>query len=269
MPSPSTRSTRASTDLHRRTVRDVDFLVHRRLERRGVLAAFTERTGGLSEPPFDSLNLSLATGDDSSRVRANRERVAEALGTGAFALGQQVHGARSARVGRTRAGAGFADRNDALPGTDSLSTAARGVSLAVLTADCVPVVLADRARVAVAHVGWRGLVAGIVRRALGAFADPAAVTAVLGPAIGPCHYEVGPEVALAAASATGSGARTERRGGALYLDLPATVAGALRDLGVRAPEAAGICTACERERFFSHRRDGPATGRQAAIVMRL
>ncbi len=123
--------------------------------------------------------------------------------------------------------------------------------------------------VAAVHAGWRGLAAGILQRAAALFEDPADVRVAIGPAIGPCHYEVGEDVALSVAAAFDVGAVTERRGGKLYLDLAGTARAAFRSWGFRKVEGAELCTAHQRARFYSYRRDGGTTGRQAAIAMRL
>lgn len=244
-------------------------LVSRALEEAGFLAAFSERTGGVSEGPYRSLNLSLSVGDDPARVGENRSRLAGGLAVRPFALGEQAHGARLVRVGSGRAGAGF-HGGPPLAGADGLVTASVGVALGVLVADCLPVVLASPAEglVAVIHVGWRGLAAGIVQRAASLFERPRDVRVAIGPAIGPCHYEVGEDVALAVAAGSEAGAVTERRGGRRYLDLLETARLVLRARGLRRVEGTGLCTACHPNRFFSHRRDG-VTGRQAGVAVRL
>ncbi|MBI4261658.1 MAG: peptidoglycan editing factor PgeF [Actinobacteria bacterium] len=244
-------------------------LVPTALEKEGFSAAFTERSGGSSPPPFDSLNLSFSVEDSPGNVRENRVLVATGLGIPSFATAEQVHGSAVARVGPGRAGAGFADLDSRIPGADALATRSPGVGLAVLVADCLPVVMASsRERtLAVVHAGWRGLAAGILARAAGLFESPAEVRVAIGPAIGVDHYEVGEDVALAVAAASPAGAVTERRGGRVHLDLAGTARAALRSLGVRRVEVADVCTACERRRFFSHRRDGPS-GRQAVVAWR-
>jgi YfiH family protein len=125
----------------------------------------------------------------------------------------------------------------------------------------------DRGRVAVIHAGWRGIVAGIVPAALESFVAPAELVAVIGPAIGPDHYEVGKDVAGAVSGAAPSAAMVEHRRGRTFVDLAGTVAGILEERGVDVIERAEMCTACEPDRFFSYRRDGE-TGRQALIAMR-
>ena len=249
---------------------DLYALVSASLERAGFLAAFTERTGGLSPAPFDSLNCSLVTDDDPSNGRENRARVIAALGMPPFASGYQVHGTTIARVGWEQTGAGFGEPDTRLPATDGLITTSAGLPLAVLTADCLPVVLAAPAegKVAVVHAGWRGLAGGILRRAMQAFGDAADVRGVIGPAVGPDHYPVGEDVAVAVGSGCDSGAVTVRRDASLHLDLAATARGELERLGVRGVEVAEECTACEPKRFFSHRLEG-TTGRQLGLAMRL
>jgi polyphenol oxidase len=245
-------------------------LVSSTLERAGFLAAFTERRGGVSQPPFRSLNLGLYVGDRDEAVVENRRRAVAALGVPAFASARQVHGAEVARVGASRAGAGFDDRSGPLPDADALSVTRERVPVAVLVADCLPIALASptEGRLVVVHVGWRGLAAGIVQRAAGELHDPGAAFAAFGPAIAPCHYEIGEEVALAVAGGSGVGVVTERRDGRLFLDLAATAERILAARGVRRFDRAGLCTACRTDRFFSHRREG-ITGRQALIAMRL
>jgi polyphenol oxidase len=243
-------------------------LVSPRLEGVGVLAAFTERTGGASPAPFDTLNLGYGTGDHAGRVVRNRAAVVSALGIPAFATGEQVHGHRMARVGPRRAGRGFARAAEAIPATDALSVARTGLPVAILVADCVPLILAAPGLLVAVHAGWRGLAAGIVDRALGLFRGGRPPAAAIGPAIGPCHYEVGREVAVAVAAGSPAGGRVERRAGRIFLDVPGTVARILRAAGIRSVDRAGECTACLRDRFFSHRRDG-RTGRQAAVAMLL
>ncbi|HEY3208332.1 MAG TPA: peptidoglycan editing factor PgeF [Actinomycetota bacterium] len=247
----------------------VHVLVPERLESDGFLVAFTERAGGVSEDAFRSLNLGLRCGDDPARALENRRRVCGAVGVPPFALVRQVHGARVVRAGRKRIGAGFEDPSTALGSADAIVTSSCGVALAVLAADCVPVVLADPAagRLAVVHAGWRGVAQGVLGSAVGCFPNPAAVRAAVGPAIGRDHYEVGDEVASAVSMACPGGAVTTRSGSRLLLDLPATVSKILTALGVRSIDREEVCTACEPDRFFSHRRDG-ITGRQALVAMR-
>jgi YfiH family protein len=245
-------------------------VVSSRAEADGFLVAFTERSGGVSRGDFSSLNLGLETGDDAHRVAQNRQRVCAALGIDTFATAKQPHGATVRQVGPRRTGAGFADPAHSVPDADGLVTSSRNVPLAVLVADCVPLALVEpgRGAFAVVHAGWRGVAAGIIPAALARFGDPAEVRATIGPAIGPDHYEVGEDVALAVTAASPAGARTRRANSRVRLDLPGTVTLILKDLGVRSIEWAEECTACQKDRFYSYRRDG-RTGRQALIARRL
>lgn len=246
-------------------------LVSTSMEADGFLAAFTERTGGLSrERRFASLNLSYSSGDAADIVAANRDRVTVALGTGPFAVGGQVHGTRLAAVGPKRAGAGYLGSDGVIPATDGLHTRSRGIAMAVATADCVPVILVSPAdgRTCVVHAGWRGVAGGIVGKAAAMFDDPRTVRAAIGPAAGGCCYEVGEDVALAVSASVPGGAVVSGSGSKRMLDLPASIARTLRSAGIRRIEQADLCTIHESRRFFSHRRDGPC-GRQFAIGMRL
>jgi YfiH family protein len=256
--------------MERRVLADgVRVLVPEGFEGDGFLVAFTERAEGVSEEAFRSLNLGLRCGDDPARALENRRRVCQGLGIPPFSLVRQVHGATIVKAGRRRVGAGFDDPANALGSADAIVTSSRLVPLAVLTADCVPVVLADPAagQVAVVHAGWRGVAQGILRSALDCFRHPADVRAAVGPAIGPDHFEVGEDVAAAVSAAGPGEALTHRSNGRLFLDLPGTVCRSLAGLGVHRVDQEELCTACESERFFSHRRDG-VTGRQGVVAMR-
>ena len=236
----------------------------------GIAAAFTTRHGGVSEAPFASLNLSLRAKDDPPAVRANRMRVLDAIGAppDAWTCAEQVHGAGVANVGRADRGAGAADAGDAIAGADALWTLEPGIALAVLTADCVPILLADpdRGLIGVVHAGWRGLAAGVVGRAVEEMA-PSSPSAFIGPSIGPCCYEVGEDVAAEVASAVGDGVVRRGPGAAMpSLDLWEAAATALRAAGVGAIAAARICTRSEHHRFYSHRAGDDA--RQGLVVVR-
>lgn len=239
---------------------DIRALVSEELERRGFLAAFTERTGGASETPYSSLNLGSEVGDPPRAVLENRRRLGAVLGVGELVAARQVHGITVRRV------AG----HEAAEEADALVTRRRALPLAIMTADCLPVALASEAEgtVAAVHVGWRGLAAGIVQQGVSLFREPGEVVAALGPAIGPCHYEVGREVVEAVRQEVGEAIVTDSAAGRSMLDLAATVEWLLRQLGAQVVESAGLCTACETGRFFSHRRDG-VTGRQALVAVRL
>jgi polyphenol oxidase len=255
----------------------------------GVVAAFTGRAGGTSQPPHATLNLGLRVGDDLRRVLANRRRVATVLGLAGrpWALARQVHGDRVLAVDAGRsgdgpaAGPGRVERVGLGPGPpeakppvgegDGLVTTDPGVVLVVLTADCAPVLLADPAAgvVGAVHAGWRGLAAGVVEAGVAAMAslgaDPAAIVGLVGPAVGGCCYEVGPEV-REAVGARLPAAMATTRDGRPALDPAAGAAQALERAGVGQVRVAGECTFDLEERFFSHRRDHGRTGRQAGLI---
>ena len=225
---------------------------------------FSTRAGGGSEPPYDSANLGTHVGDDADRVAGNRRRLAESAGLppGALAFMQQVHGAQVAVVD--------GPATEGVPGVDGLVTAAPGLGLVVLAADCLPVLLADPAAgvVAVAHAGREGLAAGVLQATLGAMAglgaEPARTTAVLGPAACGRCYEVPQEMADAVERAA-PGSRTTTGRGTPSVDLTAGALGLLRAAGLTRVSAVGGCTLEQPSRWFSYRRSG-TTGRHAGLV---
>ncbi len=188
------------------------FLTWPVLDASGVDAVVTGRSGGVSTGPYESLNLSLAVGDDPANVLENRRRLAVALHAcpGDFVFARQVHGAGVRVVGEADRGSGAFTQDDAIPDTDALVTATPGVMLAILTADCVPIVLHDPGAgvLACVHSGWRGTVAriaaGTVAEMTKLGARPAEIVAGVGPAIDPATYQVGPDVYQAVARAFGS-----------------------------------------------------------------
>lgn len=223
-------------------------------------AAFTTRLGGVSASPFESLNLGLLTGDDPDAVRANRHRVAAALGLepDRFLIGRQVHGAELQVRDRPPAPNGFAEPGSAKPAeVDGQVTSTAGLVPLVFVADCLPVALSGPGGVAMIHCGWRGLRAGIVAKGADAVG---ATAAAIGPGIGRCCYEVGQEV-LDAFGSLGDGVADGR-----MLDLAEVARRLLARAGVENVETADLCTSCEPELFFSHRRDHGRTGRQAGLV---
>lgn len=235
----------------------------------GVEVASSLRVGGFSEGPWASFNLGEHVGDDPAAVLRNRAHLRVALGLPAEPQWlRQVHGTGIVEAladGITREG-------------DAAWTRQPGVVCAVLTADCLPVVLAarDGSELAVAHCGWRGLAAGILGHTLARFrSSPSMLRAWLGPAIAQPAFEVGPEVReifLATAQDGGSRARladafvpSREVRGKYHADLYALAREALRALGVRAVSGGGRCTAAESDAFFSYRRDG-VTGRMATLA---
>ena len=220
-------------------------------------ALFTTRRGGVSGGPFASLNIGLLTDDDSANVSENRARVAAATGCAreSFLYGKQVHGATVRRA--TEPPGPDRPRAD----EDGQATALRRHPALVFVADCTPVILAADGAIATLHVGWRPAAAGIVDEGLKALREVGGtgpVTAVIGPGARACCYEVGDEVH---AHFAGYDARRGQN-----LDLHAVIREQLEDAEVHDCE---LCTMCHPELFFSHRRDGGVTGRQAGIAWRL
>jgi polyphenol oxidase len=223
--------------------------------------AFSTRQGGVSAGPYESLNLGFLTDDDPPNVDVNRGRLAAAAGLdpAQVAMGWQVHGADLLEWDGAPEHGGFAKLGAELPKVDGHATDAVGVALLVLVADCLPVALAGSGRVAMLHCGWRPLAGGLVEKALATFPEPPA--AAIGPGIGRCCYEVGPEVLDAFADLEGV---ADGR----MLDLRAVVRRTLEAGGVTEIEDVDLCTHCREDLFFSHRRDGGVTGRQGGLVWR-
>ena len=168
----------------------------------GADVAVTTRHGGVSRPPYDTLNLGLHVGDQPAHVATNRRRAARAFGVdpATMVFARQVHGTVATLVGPADGGRGGASEDDAVPATDILVTTSAGVTLVILVADCVPIALVDPAArvLAAVHAGWRGTAAGAVPAAVLAMerrgARPERLRAYLGPAVAPDRYQVGAEV---------------------------------------------------------------------------
>ena len=221
-------------------------------------AAFSTRLGGVSHEPYDALNVAIMTGDERDDVRENRLRLAAALGRepDGVVMGRQVHGAELREHAERQEPRVYADVVKSPDEVDAHATADPGLTPLVMVADCLPVALDGPGGVAMAHCGWRGLAAGVVARAATAVdAEAAAV----GPGIGPCCYEVGDEVLTEFADLDGV---ADGR----MLDLSAVARALLEQAGVEATETSGLCTKCNPDLFYSHRRDGGRTGRQAGLV---
>ncbi len=233
----------------------------------GLIAGCTTRHGGFSEGVWQSNNLALHVGDDAATVQRNREGLQARLHAGAIQWLSQVHGTQVVR-------ASSATASDA-PEADAVWTDARGVALAIMTADCVPVVIADADGdvIGAAHAGWQGLRDGVLSRLLSAMPAPNdRLSAWLGPAISGRCYEVGEDVWSQFAAEHGDALSTHPdQADKRYLDLPAIARAQLLASGVRRVASSGWCSYAD-ERFYSHRQAGHAgqatTGRMATLIMR-
>lgn len=267
-------------------------LVSESLKKAGFAHGFSTREGGVSEPPYDSLDFALLR--DPDRLHENLRRLGAAVGFDPARLFQtrQVHG--RALVVAEGEPASFAEREaDALVGEPG-----SGHAVAVRVADCVPVLLADAAtgRVAAVHAGWRGVVAGVIGAAVERLGGGRGLVAAIGPCIGPCCFEVGADVAdaIAAAAATPSAtasadasanasagacvpeviARRDEARAKAFVDLRLAVRAQLVALGLDDTAVDDVpgrtregCTRCDARRFYSYRRDGDASGRLVAVIV--
>ncbi len=223
-----------------------------------IRTTFTARRDGISVGPYAARNLASHVGDDAGAVAANRRALAAELGAARVVFMHQVHGAEIAVID--------AQSPADVPDVDALVTDVPGLAIAVLVADCVPVVIAGSRAVAVAHAGRRGMQAGIVTHAVRALRelDDGPLRARLGPSICGACYEV-PAGMQEDVAAVVPEARTSTRGGTPGLDLRAGLRAQLRAAGVTAVDVAETCTA-EDPSYFSYRRDG-VTGRFAGVAM--
>jgi YfiH family protein len=230
-------------------------------------ALFTRR-GGVSQPPFATLNLGHTVGDDLDAVTVNHRRALGALGwqRDDVATCYQVHGARVGVVG-------LKDRGQVRPETDALVTDTPGLGLMLRFADCVPVLFFDPRRrvVGLAHAGWRGIAAGVIPATVTTMATafgcrPADLWAGIGPSIGPCCYEVGQEVVEQISVAVNGSEPFRWVNGRAHFDMWAAVRSQLAQAGVGQIEAAQLCTACRTDEWFSHRAERSRTGRHAVVI---
>lgn len=226
-----------------------------------VRAFSTTRAGGISKPPYDSLNLGLHVNDDQKAVFANRERLKQAAALPANPLWmEQVHGTRVIDADNWQAGTE----------ADAIYSNQADQVCVVMTADCLPVLFTDSAgqQVAAAHAGWRGLLNGVLENTVSQFVcDPGNILAWLGPAIGPQQFEVGAEVfaAFTARSREAAEAFQPHASDHYLADLYLLARQRLNQLGIKAVYGGHHCTVSETDRFFSYRRDSE-TGRMASLI---
>lgn len=255
------------------------FIRFRSLEVDGLVHAVTTRAGGVSPAPMDTLNMSWARPDDPANVLENRRRVCAALEIPIERVVQagQIHDVGVRVVGAEDAGRGASTRASVLPPHDGLITDVPELYLFACFADCVPLLFFDprRPAVGVAHAGWRGTMLGMGSEMVHAFAThfgtPAAeLRVVIGPSIGPCCYQVGPDVIDAARSALPGEDLlfSHAQGDTAHLDLWQANRAFLLKAGVLHEhiQTSSLCTMHHASDFFSHRASGGDTGRFAAII---
>ena len=220
-----------------------------RPEPSGARVWFFTRKGGVSKPPYHSLNISALVGDDDEAVAENRSRIKVAMENRPSAWVRQVAGDGIIRVEDP----GFAGEGDALV------TRGNGYALVVAIADCIPVALVGNGVVGMVHSGWRGTWAGIVGKAARMMDGEA--QAYIGPGIRECCYEVSQELAAEFAGRFGTEVVSGR-----YLSLPGAIRADLEEAGAWQVHDLGLCTGCRPDLFYSHRKQGPKTGRNLAAV---
>ena len=243
---------------------DLEFICPEWPEPENVRALSTTRSGGISTGPYASLNLGRHVGDDPDSVEANRSRLRRSAHLpGEPVWLEQQHGIRVLDLDKHGSG-------ETSLVADAAIASGAGRVCAILTADCLPVLLTDRAgtRVAAAHAGWRGLAAGIIEQTVAAMAAPGSdLLAWLGPCIGAGYFEIGPEVrdALLARDPGASDCIRPGRDDRWHADLQALARRRLTALGISSVTAAAACTFSDSRRFFSHRREAPC-GRMATLI---
>ncbi|MBO8129352.1 MAG: peptidoglycan editing factor PgeF [Peptococcaceae bacterium] len=246
----------------------------------GVKAIFSTRLGGLSSPPYDSLNLGIHVGDDAYNVLVNRRRLCDAVGVkySKLVCASQVHGCQVKVVNPKQTGRGVQFASDAIPDCDGLVTASPDVPLALFFADCVPIYFFDPVNrvIALAHAGWRGTFQRIGLKTIEVMARqfgsvPEQVLVVIGPAIGSCCYEIGNDVAdsFTREFPDCSGFLRAITSGKWRLDLKEANRQVLQEAGLKDEHIAvsDLCTSCQQNLFFSYRASGGKTGRMAAVMM--
>jgi YfiH family protein len=225
----------------------------------GARVAFSTRLGGVSTGSFEGLNLGVLTEDEPGAVTENRKRLARVLrlDPASIPIARQVHGSHILRHSGPQESSPYAAPGSDLPEADGHIVTEPGLAPLVFVADCLPVALRGPDGLAMLHCGWRPLAAGIIATAA---EEVGATEAVIGPGVGRCCYEVDPERRAAFAS-LGDGIADGR-----MLDLTEVARRLLRQARVERVQSADLCTSCNPELFFSYRRDGARTGRQAGIA---
>jgi YfiH family protein len=254
-----------------KTVGEIRYYQFAAFEDSDLVHGVFARHGGVSAGPYASLNLSVSTGDAPENVRENRLRAFRALERTPDSIADLwlVHSNQVVVADEPRGA------RESLGKADALISDRPSLTLCLRFADCVPILLYDPRRyvVGIVHAGWKGTLAKIAAATMRAMTErygsrPSDVLAGIGPSIGPCHYEVGPEVVAGTRAAFGAEADAllTRTNGHCHLDLWAANAHALREVGVECIEQSEICTACRTDEFFSHRGEKGRTGRFGALI---
>lgn len=240
---------------------------------RFIVAAVSTRIGGVSQNPYYSLDLGYHVDDAHESVAENRRRFCSklAIEVGSLVISQQVHGNTTTVIDESHRGHGAYRHEDAISGADAMITGSRGIALAVLTADCVPVMVVDPVRkaIGIAHAGWRGALRMIAARTVLKMRDtfgtqPADCLVALGPSIGPCCYKAGEDVISQFQRAFGPAICVAKD----RLDLQLAVQLQLAGEGVEKSNISSsrLCTACNRDIFYSYRAEGGPTGRMMSVI---
>lgn len=243
----------------------------------GVNIGFSARHGGASHHPFHSLNMGLHVGDQQESVLCNRRQFA-----GIFRIGldkvvccEQVHGSQVAHVDMEQGGRGAENYNTSLPGIDALVTRTPGIMLATFYADCIPVFFFDPVTraVAIAHSGWKGTMDRIVLNTLQSMVQRLGsklgdIEVFLGPGIGPCCFQIAPDLSEKVSKAFVEFDGIMYRNGEIYWDLRLTNWHILIQAGINPVKIidCGLCTSCRTDLFYSHRREKGNTGRMMAAI---
>lgn len=254
------------------------FTVQSFSEQGGVVHAFSTRHGGVSSPPFASLNLGFHFGDDPASVQENRRRFCKAVGLepAETVTAEQVHGDHVQVVTLNQAGAGALTLSGSIPATDAMITRDK-IALMAFFADCVPILIYDPGRraVGIAHSGWKGTLLEVGRKTIEAMvkefgSNPADCLIAIGPSIGPCCYEVDDRVIaeVKAAFPYWQDLVEDKGSGRWNLDLWAANRQSLIEAGVAAEKIAvsGMCTCCNQDMLYSYRGEKGSTGRLAAVI---
>jgi YfiH family protein len=249
-------------------------------QHKGIRHFVSTRTGGFSNSPYDSLNLALHVGDDPDKVLKNRKRLAQEIGIplDQFTIARQIHSGTVTIISEPMKGRGSTNQEDAVEATDAMVTDVPGICVIILVADCVPMLFFDPARnvIGAAHAGWRGTLQFIALHTVRAMekdfgCSPQDILVGMGPSIGSCCYQVGPEVTAqvkAVLSSHQKYIRHESKDGKGYLDLQKANRDQLVEAGIRRKniETANQCTSHNAHIFFSYRHQHGETGRFGAGI---